>query len=67
TASCLFMAGGAVSGGKVLGEWPGLARKDLYEARDLRPTSDIRQWISATLIQHWKLSEAQLADVFPGI
>ncbi|MFK0572675.1 DUF1501 domain-containing protein, partial [Endozoicomonas sp.] len=47
TASCLFMAGGAVSGGKVLGEWPGLARKDLYEARDLRPTSDIRQWISA--------------------
>lgn len=67
TASCLFMAGGGIKGGKVLGDWPGLAKRNLYEERDLRPTSDIRQWISAVLMQHWKLSEAQLAGIFPGV
>ena len=67
TASCLFMTGGAVNGGKVQGDWPGLATKALYEERDLRPTSDIRQWISAVLKQHWKLSEAQLSRIFPNI
>ncbi len=67
TASCLFIAGGAVKGGKVQGDWPGLAKKDLYEERDLRPTSDIRQWISAALVQHWQLSTAQLKSIFPDI
>ncbi|USE37129.1 DUF1501 domain-containing protein [Endozoicomonas sp. SCSIO W0465] len=67
TASCLFIAGGAVNGGKVLGDWPGLARKDLYEARDLRPTSDIRQWISAVLVEHWQLSAPQLMRIFPDV
>ncbi len=67
TASCLIMTGGAVKGGKVQGDWPGLAKKDLYEERDLRPTSDIRQWISATLMQHWQLSAPQLKSIFPDI
>ena len=67
TASCLFMAGGALNGGKVQGDWPGLARKDLYEGRDLRPTSDIRQWISSVLVQHWQLSVPQLERIFPGV
>ncbi len=67
TASAMFVAGGAVQGGNVLGQWPGLAKRDLYEGRDLRPTSDIRQWISAVLHQHWGLKEAQLMGVFPGV
>lgn len=67
TASCLFLAGGAIKSGKTLGEWPGLGKNDLYQQRDLRPTSDIRQWISSILIQHWQLSGHQLNQVFPGV
>ncbi len=67
TASALFLAGGAVNGGQVLGEWPGLAPKDLYEGRDLRPTSDIRSWLATVLQQHWQLNPSQIDHVFPGI
>lgn len=67
TASAMFIAGGAVDGGRVLGRWPGLAESELFEGRDLMPTSDTRQWIRALLGQHWNLSPAQLDHVFPGI
>lgn len=67
TASAMFIAGGAVAGGRVLGKWPGLATADLFEGRDLMPTSDTRQWIRAILSQHWKLKPAQLDYVFPTI
>ena len=40
---------------------------NLYEGRDLMPTSDTRQWIRAILSQHWKLNAAQLDYVFPTI
>lgn len=66
TASCLLMAGGGIKGGQVLGDWPGLGQEDLYEGRDLRPTSDIRHWISSVLANHWQLSRSQLETVFPG-
>lgn len=67
TASALFLAGGAIRGGQVCGDWPGLANNRLYEGRDLAPTSDNRQWISAVLKQHWHLNDSQLARVFPQI
>lgn len=67
TASAMFIAGGAVEGGMVRGRWPGLAKADLYEGRDLMPTSDTRQWIRAILGQHWNLNANQLDYVFPGI
>jgi uncharacterized protein (DUF1501 family) len=67
TASALFLAGGAVRGGRVYGQWPGLKKAQLFEGRDLFPTSDNRQWISALLNQHWQLSDAQLNTVFPQI
>ncbi|MEH6548869.1 MAG: DUF1501 domain-containing protein [Pseudomonadales bacterium] len=67
TGGVMFLAGGAVQGGKVLGEWLGLAKADLFDNRDLRPTSDTREWMAATLHQHWQLNESQLNDVFPGI
>ena len=38
TASAAMLFGGAVRGGRVLADWPGLAPANLYEARDLRPT-----------------------------
>lgn len=67
TASVLLLAGGALGGGRVFGEWPGLASADLFEGRDLRPTSDIRSWIGAALAEHWSLDEQQQRAIFPGV
>lgn len=67
TASALFIAGGNLNGGKVWGKWPGLAKEQLYQGRDLQPTSDIRSWLGALLQQHWGLSEQQLGVVFPDV
>lgn len=41
-----------VAGGRVLADWPGLARRQLYEARDLRPTIDLRSVFMAALRDH---------------
>ena len=40
TASVMFVLGGAVKGGRIVGDWPGLAQ--LEENRDLRVATDIR-------------------------
>ena len=74
TASSMFVLGGALSsfpkhspvkGGKVLGVWPGLAPSNLYEERDLMPTSDVRMWIADALMAQWQLSAAGVKRVFP--
>jgi uncharacterized protein (DUF1501 family) len=39
TGSVAMLVGGAVAGARVLGDWPGLRPADLYEGRDLRPTT----------------------------
>ena len=66
TGSCLFIAGGSVSGGKVLGDWPGLTKAELFEQRDLKPTSAVNQWLAGLLKQHWSFSDTQLNQVFPA-
>lgn len=66
TASALFLAGGAVDGGKVLGEWPGLATEQLFEKRDLMPTSNSYSWIGNVLAQHWNFSPQEIKAVFPN-
>jgi uncharacterized protein (DUF1501 family) len=38
TASAALMFGGALKGGRVVADWPGLSQSALYEARDLKPT-----------------------------
>lgn len=67
TASTMFLAGGGIEGGRVLGDWPGLGERELLEKRDLRPTSDLRGWIAAALRRQWGLDDAMLSRVFPGI
>lgn len=67
TGSALILAGGAVNGGKVKGDWPGLANEQLFEQRDLMPTSNSFGWIGNVLSQHWQFSEQELAQVFPQI
>ena len=67
TASALFLAGGAVNGGKVKGRWPGLKSEELFEQRDLMPTSNSFSWFASVLSQHWQLSEQELQQVFPQV
>jgi uncharacterized protein (DUF1501 family) len=67
TGGVAFLAGGAVNGGRVVGDWPGLAQRDLYQNRDLRPMTDLRGVFKGVLAQRFGLGEAALArTVFPG-
>ncbi|HME41139.1 MAG TPA: DUF1501 domain-containing protein [Steroidobacteraceae bacterium] len=66
TGSCAFLAGGAVRGGRVLADWPGLARTALLDNRDLRPTLDLRSVFKAVLNEHMRVDARALATrVFP--
>lgn len=67
TATCAFLAGGAVAGGRVATDWPGLANSALYEGRDLRPTTDLRSILKGLLATHLGAAESGLEEqVFPG-
>lgn len=62
-----FVLGGAVKGGRVLADWPGLAPKDRFEGRDLRVTTDIRSALRGILADHLQVSRAALDTlVLPG-
>ena len=66
TGSAAFVVGGAVAGGRVLADWPGLGSSALYEGRDLRPTLDLRSPMKALLHSQLGLSDRELnAVVFP--
>jgi len=52
TAAAALLLGGAVEGGKVLADWPGLGPDDLYARRDLQPTMDLRSLFKGVLEQH---------------
>ena len=66
TAGAAFVAGGAVAGGRVLGTWPGLADAQLFENRDLAPTTDLRSLAMALLTGHLGLPPGAMASIFPG-
>jgi uncharacterized protein (DUF1501 family) len=65
TGTAAFVAGGAVAGGRVVADWPGLGAGQLYEDRDLQPTLDIRALSKGLLGSHFGLSNADLLRVFP--
>jgi uncharacterized protein (DUF1501 family) len=52
TATVALLAGGALKGGRVLADWPGLKEDDLYENRDLKPTTDLRAVLKGLLEEH---------------
>ncbi len=52
TASAAFLLGGNVNGGRVIGDWPGLARGNLYQERDLYPANDLRALLKAVVEAH---------------
>jgi uncharacterized protein (DUF1501 family) len=67
TATVALLAGGAVKGGRVIADWPGLSDAKLYESRDLKPTTDLRAILKGVLRDHLRVDERALAaDVFPG-
>lgn len=66
TAGAAFLLGGAVAGGRVIADWPGLAPSALYEGRDLAPTLDLRSVLKGVLGEHLGVAERALeTDVFP--
>lgn len=65
TATVAFLLGGAVAGGRVRADWPGLKPAQLFENRDLAPTTDLRAVAKGVLAGHLGLGDAALARVFP--
>jgi uncharacterized protein (DUF1501 family) len=66
TATVALLAGGAVKGGRVIADWPGLSANKLYEGRDLKPTTDLRAILKGVLRDHVHVDEKALAQsVFP--
>jgi uncharacterized protein (DUF1501 family) len=67
TGTVAFLAGGAVAGGRVIADWPGLNSANLFENRDLKPTIDLRAVVKGLLADHLGLSSTRLAEtIFPG-
>ena len=64
TGAAALMLGGAVAGGRVVTDWPGLGA--LYEDRDLAPTTDLRSLFKSVLIEHLGVPARHIEqDVFP--
>jgi len=66
TAAAAFLVGGAVRGGRVVADWPGLSTRALYQGRDLMPTLDMRSVLKGILQEHLLVPTRALdATVFP--
>ena len=67
TGGAMFLAGGALRGGRVAGQWPGIGRGELYQDRDLHATTDLRGVFKGVLAMHLRVNESALETrVFPG-
>jgi uncharacterized protein (DUF1501 family) len=66
TGAAAFVLGGAVQGGRVVADWPGLAKRDRNEGRDLKITTDLRAVLKGVLSDHLQVPAQTLeAEVFP--
>jgi uncharacterized protein (DUF1501 family) len=66
TATASLLLGGAVNGGQVMADWPGLSNGNLYQGRDLEPTTDLRSLFKGVLGEHLLLPENFVErEVFP--
>ncbi len=66
TGGAAILAGGAVRGGRVVADWPGLAGSQLYENRDLKPTLDMRALMAGILVGQFGIDPGRLGKVFPA-
>jgi len=60
----MMVLGGNVNGGKVYGNWPGLATQQLYDGGDLAITTDYRTVLSEILTK--RAGNPNIAQIFPG-
>ena len=68
TAGAMLLAGGAIRGGRVLTDWPGLEEAELYKRRDLMPTRDIRAYAGWAMRDLFGLDTSFVeSTVFPGV
>jgi uncharacterized protein (DUF1501 family) len=61
----IWVLGGAVNGGRVYGDWPGLSPHQLYQRRDLAVTTDFRSVLNTIFERHMRLGDRQLEMVLP--
>ena len=67
TGTVALLAGGALKGGRVIADWPGVKPNDLHDGRDLKATTDLRAVLKGLLKDHLRVDERVLAEqVFPG-
>ena len=64
--SVMLVLGKTVKGGKVYGQWPGLANDQLYQRADLAVTTDYRRVLSEIMRTRLSRSDAQLGTIFPS-
>ena len=68
TASAAMLIGGAVKGGRVIADWPGLRSIDQFEGRDLKPTLALEAVIAGALAGHFALDPAQVGRaLYPSL
>lgn len=68
TGGVAVLAGGALKGGQVWGDWPGVAEADLFDRRDLTPTGDVRSYAAGLLQGLFSIEDADLRQrIFPGL
>ena len=66
TGSSAMLLGGAVKGGRVLADWPGLGQAALFEGRDLRPTMQLDGFIGGAVAGHFGVDPKRaMAALFP--
>jgi uncharacterized protein (DUF1501 family) len=66
TGAAAFLLGGAIEGGRVISDWPGLSATGLYVGRDLKPTLDLRSVMKGILADHIRVPTSALErEVFP--
>jgi uncharacterized protein (DUF1501 family) len=67
TGTVALLAGGALKGGRVITDWPGVKVANLYENRDLKATTDLRAVLKGLLKDHLRADDRALAqNIFPG-
>jgi len=65
-ASAIFLAGGLIKSSRVITDWPGLSKKELFEQRDLRQTTDARDVYGDVIHHAFNISKQNIKDiVFP--
>jgi len=66
TGSAAMLVGGAVKGGRVMADWPGLGQAALYEGRDLKPTLGLDQFVAGAVAGHYGVEPGRvMAALFP--